>query len=251
MPLSERDQAEVDRSAEEARKLVIAPISRVQVERYLNPPPDTSFPLEYAFHLLGDVRGKTVLDFGCGAGENIIPLLERGAHVIGLDISPDLIGVARRRLADAVAHADLRIASAYATSLPDESIDVIFSMALIHHLEIDPVLREMQRILAKGGKVILREPIRFSSRYAYLRNLLPARGDISEYEHPLTTEEFSKICAPFAIGGLRYFRFPLVPLLQRVGAQDWPWAFDGWLLRHLRILQRYATVAVVCLTKTY
>ena len=83
--LSARDRAEVDRSAEEARQISVQLPKRDQVERYLNPPSDTAFPLEYAFSLLGDVRGKTVLDFGCGAGENLVPLVERGARVIRMD----------------------------------------------------------------------------------------------------------------------------------------------------------------------
>jgi SAM-dependent methyltransferase len=182
--LSERDRAEVQRSAEEARKLVVEPLDLSEIERYANPPSDTQYPLEYAFHLLGDVRGKTVLDFGCGRGENVVPLVLRGAHAIGLDVSPELIGLARQRLDNAGLKADLRVGSAYATDLPDGSVDVIFSISLIHHLDIGQVTGEMLRILAKGGRAILKEPIRFSASYARLRNLLPARGDISEYEHP-------------------------------------------------------------------
>jgi SAM-dependent methyltransferase len=131
--LSERDRAEVLRSAEEARKVVVEPIDLDELERYGDPPADTPYPLEYAFHLLGDIRGRTVLDFGCGTGENIVPLALRGAHVIGLDVSPDLVSLARQRLDGAGLSADLRVASAYATGLPDRSVDVIFSISLIHH----------------------------------------------------------------------------------------------------------------------
>src|SRR6202046_1336618 len=99
--LSERDRAEIERSAEEARKTVLKEVDRSQIDRYLNPPRDTPFALEYAFYLLGDVRGKTVLDFGCGTGENAVPLVKLGARVIGMDISPDLIALARKRLSDA------------------------------------------------------------------------------------------------------------------------------------------------------
>ena len=153
--LSERDQAEIERSAEEARKIVLTGVDRAQLDRYRNPPRDTPFALEYAFHLLGDVRGKTVLDFGCGTGENIVPLAERGARVIGMDISPDLIALARKRLNDANLEARLEVGSAYDTGLPDESVDVIFCIALIHHLDIPRVVEEMARILVKGGVVIL------------------------------------------------------------------------------------------------
>src|SRR6201984_3588667 len=105
--LSERNRAEIERSASEARRGVVRPLDRAQVERYLNPPADTPYGLEYAFHLLGDVRGKTVLNLGCGTGENVIPLIERGAHVIGMDISPDLIAIAEKYVHDANLEASL------------------------------------------------------------------------------------------------------------------------------------------------
>src|SRR5580700_8485780 len=105
--LSERNQAEIKRSASEAAKFVLKPLQQAQIDRYMNPPADTPYGLEYAFHLLGDVQGKTVIDLGCGTGENIIPLLKRGARVIGMDISPDMIAIARRRLQDANLEAKL------------------------------------------------------------------------------------------------------------------------------------------------
>jgi hypothetical protein len=66
--LSLRDQAEIERSSVEARNTVLKPVNPEQVERYLAPLSTTPFELEYAFHLLGDVNGKVVLDLGCGFG---------------------------------------------------------------------------------------------------------------------------------------------------------------------------------------
>jgi SAM-dependent methyltransferase len=248
--LSERDRAEVERSAEEARQITVEPPKRDQVERYLNPPSDTAFPLEYAFWLLGDVRGKTVLDFGCGAGENIVPLVERGARVIGIDVSPELIALARQRLALARLEATIQVGSAYETGLPDASVDVIFCIALIHHLDIEQVRNEMRRILTKDGKIILQEPIRFSPLYARLRSLLPGRGDVSEYEHPLTRAEFAAINDPFKADGTRYFRLSFVPLLSRMpGIQEQLWKMDRWCLQHLPATSRYATCVVTRLSR--
>lgn len=50
---------------------------------------------------LGDVAGKRVLDLGCGPGASTLELCRRGAEVTGLDISPDLLAVARARAAAA------------------------------------------------------------------------------------------------------------------------------------------------------
>jgi ubiquinone/menaquinone biosynthesis C-methylase UbiE len=249
--LSERDQAEIERSAEEARKIVLKGVDRTQIDRYRNPPADTPFELEYAFHLLGDVQGKTVLDFGCGTGENIVPLAERGARVIGMDISPDLIALARKRLNDAGLEARLEVGSAYDTGLPDESVDVVFCIALIHHLDIARVVTEMRRILVPGGAVILQEPVRFSRVYSFLRGLLPAHEDISEFEHPLTREELRIVTDSFKLQERRYFRLPFVPLVRQFLASAGPAAsrMDRWIIKHFPGTDRFATVVTLKLQR--
>ncbi len=163
LSLEENDRNEIERSAAEARDVILHPIA---TDRYLNPPSNTPYSLEYAFNLLGDVRGKTILDFGCGSGEKTVVLFRRGAHVIGIDISPEQIDLAKRRTRGEGIAADLRVGSAYNTELPDHSVDVIFCIALVHHLEIPRVQREMHRILREDGYIVLREPMRepFASR---------------------------------------------------------------------------------------
>jgi ubiquinone/menaquinone biosynthesis C-methylase UbiE len=249
--LAERNRAEIERSATEAMKFALEPLGRSQIDRYLNPPADTPYHLEYAFHLLGDVRGKTVLDLGCGKGGNIIPLLERGARVIGIDISPDLIAIAQKRLRDANLEASLMAGDAYETGLPDESVDAIFCIGLIHHLDIKLVRDEMWRVLRKGGVIILREPVRFSKGYAWLCSFLPAREDVSEYEHPLTREELSIMTRPFRVKGTRYFRLPFVPLVSRVtpSKSDAARRASNWILQHWVAVERYATGVAMKLQK--
>jgi SAM-dependent methyltransferase len=210
-----RERAEIVRSAEEAKRFTSVTIERAQVERYLTPAADTRYPLEYAYYLLGDVRGKTVVDLGCGKGENLIPLAERGARVTGIDISPDLIQLAKKRIDLAGAGARACVGSAYETGLEDGSVDVVFCIALIHHLEIPRVRDEMWRILKIGGFVVLSEPIRFSRIYDRVRKLFPARQNVSEFEHPLTEIEFAAINERFVAEGQRYFRLPFVPLVER------------------------------------
>jgi ubiquinone/menaquinone biosynthesis C-methylase UbiE len=242
-----RNLAEIQRSASEASKIVLKPIPRSQIDRYMDPPADTPYGLEYAFHLLGDVRGKTVLDLGCGTGENVILLLARGARVIGIDISPDLIDLAQRRIDESKVTASLATGDAYNTGLPDESVDAIFCMALIHHLDIKKARQEMWRILRPGGVVILREPIRFSRVYNWMRGLLPAREDISDYEHPLTRDELSIMTETFRVEGTRFFRLPLVPFVSKVfpSKSDSAWKWSNWLINHVPFAARYAS-GVVC-----
>ena len=61
-------------------------------------PPDTSYSLEYAYHLLGDVAGKTVVDYGCGDGENSGARQSRRTSHRSRYFA-DLIEIAKRRIA--------------------------------------------------------------------------------------------------------------------------------------------------------
>src|SRR5262245_32502708 len=60
---------------------------RQSIQRYEQPAADTPFPLEYAFHLLGDLAGKTIVDLECTEGVNTLILASLGAQVISVDVS--------------------------------------------------------------------------------------------------------------------------------------------------------------------
>jgi ubiquinone/menaquinone biosynthesis C-methylase UbiE len=214
--LAQRELEELTRSAEEARDFVLTPADCRQVERYLNPPADAPYSLEYAYHLLGNISGKNIIDLGCGTGENLVPLAAYKANVTGIDVSPHLVRLAQDRIDLAGSRATVRVGSAYHTELSDESVDVIFCIALIHHLEIALVRDEMWRVLKKGGVVILQEPTRFSRIYAALRKLLPTNEHSSEHEHPLTKKDLECLGKRFTRDGVRYFRLPFVPLIDRL-----------------------------------
>ena len=119
-------------------------------------------------------------------------------------------------------------------------------MALIHHLDIKRVRDEMWRILRVGGFVILREPTRFSKGYAWLRGLLPAKDDISDYEHPLTREELATMVEPFNVQGTRYFRLPFVPLISRTipSRGEIAWKVSNSIIKRWAGAERYATGVV-------
>jgi SAM-dependent methyltransferase len=243
---STHDIDEIKRSASEASKITI---EEVDLTRYRNPPAETVYPLEYCFHLLGDVANKVVLDYGCGSGEEAVPLCQRGARVIGIDISPDLIAIARQRLQKYGVQADLRVGSAYETQLADESVDVVFCMSLIHHLEIDRVKNEICRVLKPGGRFIFKEPVRLSRTMKQLRRMFPPKEDVSDYEYPLNQAQLDELVAGFEVLSCRNFRTPFVPLLERLIKK--PGAIrtaDDWMLRHLPI-EHFATMRVMALRK--
>ncbi|HEX5473903.1 MAG TPA: methyltransferase domain-containing protein [Vicinamibacterales bacterium] len=248
------ERAEVTRSAAEASTTADAALrmSALTRQRYRAPMAETTYPLEYAYHLLGDVRGRVVLDFGCGSGANSMLLAGRGALVIGVDISDDLLQLARRRLAINGAGEDCRfvVGSAHDLPLPDDSVDVVFGMAILHHLDLDLVAREVYRVLRPGGRAIFEEPVRNSRALRLMRRLVPLRSpDVSPFERPLTDAELRRFTSRFDHVRVRAFGLPHVRLAKRLrlrgGLQSRAYASDGRLLRRWPALARYAAVRVL------
>lgn len=252
------ERAEIARSSVEARLTADDElrVSRATFDRYACPPVDTAYPLEYSYHLLGDVTGKRVVDFGCGSGANTALLTGRGAHVWGIDISEDLLRLGQRRLAtsDRAGEATFLAGSAHDMPFPDNSIDVVFGIAILHHLDLDLVSREVRRVLKPGGRAIFQEPVRNSAAIRFARSLIPYRApDISPYERPLTDAELHRFAEGFQSWTIRAFGLPHVqigPLLPVV-KNYWRtlYAWDRRVLNRMPWLARYSSIRVIALTK--
>jgi len=257
--LNEWERAEAERSAGEASHINVTNLlaDETQVVRYLNPPVDTCYPLEYAYHLLGDVRGKTVLEYGCGDGRNTLILARRGASVKALDISPELISAARQRLVanNITADVEFIVGSAHDLPLPDNSVDVVFGMAILHHLDLALSAKAVKRVLRKGGRAIFQEPVRNSTFIKFLRGLVPYQApDISPFERPLTDKELVTYADGFSSYRSKAFVLPttnlvnvLPPLQQRFIHTCYKW--DTAILKNFPALSFYATVRVIEMVK--
>jgi SAM-dependent methyltransferase len=226
------------------------------LRRYAAPPANTAYPLEYAYHLAGDVYGKEVLDLGCGTGQDASILAARGARVSALDISPELIDLAARRaeLDGLASSISLRCGSAHEMPIESASVDVVFGIAILHHLDLAATAREVHRVLKPGGRAIFQEPIRDSRVLAFLRKLIPYRHpDISPFERPLRLSELETFASGFRTWRHREFELPwiaaarLMKLPTRLQARVR--AADRSLLDRWPGLSRVATISVFEVTK--
>jgi SAM-dependent methyltransferase len=103
-----------------------------------------------ALELLDAQPGERVLDLGCGSGELTAQIAERGAHVVGVDSSPEMIEQARQRFPDL----DVRLADGHELAL-DERFDAVFSNAALHWMtDPDAVLAAVRSALVDGGRFV-------------------------------------------------------------------------------------------------
>jgi ubiquinone/menaquinone biosynthesis C-methylase UbiE len=252
------ESAEIQRSALEAAHTPDSRLvsSQANLNRYVAPPLDTVFPLEYAFAVLGDVRGHRVLDLGCGSGENTLLLARRGARLVSVDISESLIRLARRRLAvNGLGGAgQFVVASAHDLPVESESVDVVLGIAILHHLDLDATSREVYRVIKPGGRAIFQEPVRDSRLVRAVRRCIPYRApDVSPFERPLTTPELRRFAKPFRSMAMRAFSLPFVNLAQvipvfrrHIGSA---YHLDSAILKRLPVLTPFSGVRVLTLTK--
>ena len=125
--------------------------------------------------------------------------------------------MARKRLEANNIEGDVEfiVGSAHDVPLPDESVDIVFGMAILHHLDLELSAKEVKRVLTKGGRAIFNEPVRNSRILKVLRKLIPYRPpDISPYERPLTDKELKTFAEGFSSYSTRGFNFPTTEVLK-------------------------------------
>jgi 2-polyprenyl-3-methyl-5-hydroxy-6-metoxy-1,4-benzoquinol methylase len=201
-----------DRRAEEVQASV-GPIDPLALERYGRIPHRRRFNKEFRLHALGDLRGKTVLDVGCGDGRNAVLLAKLGARVVGIDVAPIAVELAKRRalinhLSDEATFvcSPLEIAD-----FAPDSFDVVWGDAILHHLipELETVLSRMVYWARPGSTMLFSEPINLSPTLRRIRQALPIYTQATPGERPLEVGEINTIRAfipnltvrPFALLG--------------------------------------------------
>ncbi|MGM0557369.1 MAG: class I SAM-dependent methyltransferase [Myxococcota bacterium] len=116
------------------------------------------------------VKGKEVLEVGCGTGLVMHRVAERARSVAGIDISAGMLRQARRR--------GLNVAQADATALPfgDAEFDIVYSLKVLAHVrDIDRALQEMARVTRPGGTLLLEFYNPMSLRYLAKRVAGPGK----------------------------------------------------------------------------
>jgi SAM-dependent methyltransferase len=144
-----------------------------------------------------DLRGRRVLDIGCGTGRLSLALVERAhAKVWGVDASPEMLAVAKKKVHGAA------FKQAHAESLPfkDGWFERAVLWLVLHLVDRAAALAEVRRVVGAGGRVAV---VSFDESHfdAYwLNRFLPSLEEIDRARFPTREELVSGLRAAGFVG---------------------------------------------------
>jgi len=145
--------------------------------------------------------GMSVLELGCGTGYLTRELARSGADIVAIDVSPELLEIARANCS--APNVRYEIQNAYELSYPDAVFDSVVGSSVLHHLEIEEALREIYRVLKPGGTICFTEPNMLNPQIAIQKNLPWVKRKLGD-----SPDETA------------FFRWPLRRLLEETAYRD-------------------------------
>jgi ubiquinone/menaquinone biosynthesis C-methylase UbiE len=110
----------------------------------------------YVLELISDVQGKKVLDVGCGTGFYSLWLSEKGAKVLGIDSSQEMIKIAKEKASKKMLGAKFLMRDVAEMRIEDAMFDVVLStLVLMDVKELDKVISEIVRVTRNGGDIVI------------------------------------------------------------------------------------------------
>lgn len=144
--------------------------------------------------------GMRALELGCGSGNYTELYAKSGADIVAVDLSEDLLAVARKRLP----RATFQIAAAETLEgIADDSIDCAIGNAVLHHFDVPLALKAMHRVLKPGGMLCFTEPNMMNPQIALQKNIPPLKRMLGDSPHETA-----------------FFRWKIVAQLHRLGFVD-------------------------------
>ncbi|MGH2684128.1 MAG: class I SAM-dependent methyltransferase [Actinomycetota bacterium] len=195
--------------------------------------------------------GSRVLEYGCGTGSAAFELTERGADVVGIDISPVAVDRAAAEASTRGLEIGFTVMNAEALDFPDRSFDLVCGSGILHHLDLERCLPEIRRVMAPGATAVFLEPMGHNPLLNLYRRLTPSLR--TPDEHPLLLSDLDIARRSFGAVDAEYFQLLSVAALalgrlpgsaRLVRAAE---ALDAWLFRHVPVLRRYAWITVITL----
>jgi ubiquinone/menaquinone biosynthesis C-methylase UbiE len=136
------------------------------------------------------LKGKHLLEIGCGMGYDSLEFLKRGVHITATDLTPNAVAITRRHFElEKVQAEDIRIANALDLPFADNTFDAVWANGVVHATgDTRRAVQEAKRVLKPGGRAIISHFYRKPSWMFLLHHL--GRENIEYKEEDPPVNEF-------------------------------------------------------------
>lgn len=211
----------------------------------------TSPELRYIHRALDPVKGRTVLDVGCGLGEASVYFAMRGAEVTATDLSPGMLRATEALANRSGVSVKTHVAAAEDLGLgPDVRFDIIYVGNLFHHVDLEATLRKLTPHLKDDGVLVSWDPVAYNPLINIYRWI--ATETRTPDEHPITRSDVKFLKSRFRETQVKFFWltslaiFVLMVLAQRRNPNKvrfWKLVVDesdkwAWLYKPLESVDR-------------
>ena len=151
-------------------------------------------------------QNKTVLDYGCGVGsitEKIAKLSP--SKLFGIDISEVSIDKAIENARTLNLQIDYTVDNCENTKFKAKTFDLVFGSGILHHLNLEKSIIEINRVLKENGEMVFLEPLGTNPLINIYRKLTPDSRSVDE--HPLLKKDFDFIDSLFSRVTVKYYGF--------------------------------------------
>ncbi len=150
---------------------------------------------EILYSMMGDVKGKKILDAGCGIGNDCKMLSEYGAKVVGIDVSQKMTELAKKRCENY--NIEFYLKDMEKTEFPNEEFDIIVSaFSILYKENLNDVLKEFKRISKRNGELYIavshpiRKMIKYTNNYFETGKHWQSHGEMRLFNYYRTMEEY-------------------------------------------------------------
>lgn len=164
----------------------------------------TAPEMRYITQRLGNIKGKRLLDVGCGLGEASVYFAILGADVTSSDLSQGMLDATTRLAQTNGVNVKQHVASAEDMQLsPEAKFDIIYAGNLLHHVDIEQTITRIKPHLAAGGMFVTWDPLAYNPAINVYRSM--ATDVRTPDEHPLKWSDIKLFHKHFETVETRYF----------------------------------------------
>ncbi len=165
-----------------------------------------------SYSFLGELNGKTLLEIGCGSGEQACYFARLGGVITVIDISQESLNCASQLARHQKVKLKTVLMDAQQLAFPAQSFDLIYINSTLMHVDSLKVFEECSRVLKADGKLVLIEPMQFAPLVKFYRFFSSYRKMKPKYLTFRMIREGRKYFSEYRSEGFYLFSSLLLPV---------------------------------------